>query len=157
MLTLWIQSLTPPTGFLVHSHSFSILLFPVPVVSLRTSQKAEPNTDFQTGSQTIPGPCYYPRAHSVAAKSSNYEIGCIKKAFSSTQKSHMHTPASFSHTSVSAKCNVNQSLAPTALQSGTSATPLHRGILRSVNRPICTNCYKNSPLPSLCRDVPPAL
>lgn len=155
MLTFSVLSLTPPTGFLVHSHSFS-----VPVVSLRTSQKAEPNTDFETGSQTIPGPCYYPRAHSVAAKSSNYEIGCIKKAFSSTQKSHMHSPASFSHSSVSAKCkksNVNQSLAPTALQSGTSATRLHRGILRSVNRPICTNCYKNSPLPSLCRDVPPVL
>lgn len=35
--------------------------------------------------------------------------------------------------------------APAVPPSGPSATSLHRGILRSVNRPICTNCSKNRP------------
>ena len=47
----------------------------------------------------------------------------------------------FSHTSVSAKGKKST----VVLQSGTSATPVHRGILHNVNRPICTNCCKNRP------------
>lgn len=35
--------------------------------------------------------------------------------------------------------------APAVPLSGPSATSLHRGILHSVNRPICTNCCKNRP------------
>lgn len=63
----------------------------------------------------------------------------------------MHIPSSAStfwlH-SLSAKWNKgtgSHATAPLVLLSGPSATLLYRGILHSVNRPICTNCCENRP------------
>lgn len=63
----------------------------------------------------------------------------------------MHIPSSASTfwlRSLSAKWNKgagSHATAPMVLLSGPSATSLHRGILHSVNRPICTNCCENRP------------
>lgn len=66
----------------------------------------------------------------------------------------MHTFPSHavSHICLTAKTNKgtgSQTLAPVVLLSGTFASRGHRGILHRVNKPICTNCCKNSQTQSL--------
>lgn len=66
----------------------------------------------------------------------------------------MHTFPSHavSHICLTAKTNKGtgtQTLAPVVLLSGTFASRGHRGVLHRVNKPICTNCCKNSQTQSL--------
>lgn len=134
-----------------------------------TSQKAQPNTDLQPVSQSFSNnpwsllPCQ--------SQSGPTTLNCVMCCIKRLSQPHINVSTDFcpvmctllsssphlhflSHTPLSVpsakKAQLTTLKAPVVQQSGTSVTPVHRGILPSINRPICTNCCKNSPTPSLC-------